>query len=41
MIEVEKKSLLKSSMKGNFDKFLIRQKLFYLQGRILSLAEYS
>jgi hypothetical protein len=37
MIKVEKKiSYEKSSMKGNFQKFLIRQKLFSLQVRIHS-----
>jgi hypothetical protein len=41
MIEVGKKSLMKSSMKGNCDRFLIRQKPFYLQGRMLSLTELS
>jgi hypothetical protein len=30
MIEVKEKSLMKSSMKENFDKFFIRQKPIYL-----------
>jgi hypothetical protein len=37
MIEVEKKSLMISSMKGNYDRLLIRQKPFHLQGRIHSV----
>jgi hypothetical protein len=41
MIKVGKKSLMKSSMKGNCEKFLIRQKLFHLQGRILSVTVAS
>jgi hypothetical protein len=35
MIEVGKKALMASSMKGNYEKILIRQKLFHLQGRKL------
>jgi hypothetical protein len=38
MIEVEKKSLMKSSIKENCDKFPIRQKPFHLQGRIGSVT---
>jgi hypothetical protein len=30
MIEVEKKTLMKFSIKGNCDKLLIRQKLFHV-----------
>jgi hypothetical protein len=36
--EVEKKSLMKSSMKGNFDNFLDRKKTFHLQERICSIT---
>jgi hypothetical protein len=41
MIEVEKKSLTKFSMKRNYEKFLMRQKAFHLQGRILSITVAS
>jgi hypothetical protein len=41
MIKVEKKSLMKSSMKGNCEKFVIRQKPFHLQGRIRSVIVAS
>jgi hypothetical protein len=41
MIKVGKKFLMKSSMKGNCDRFLIRQKLFHLQGRICSVTVAS
>jgi hypothetical protein len=40
-IEIEKNSLLKSSIKGNCDKFMIRQELSYLQGRICSVTVTS
>ena len=36
-----KKSHIKFFMKGNCDRFLIRQKLFHLQGRICSLIVAS
>ena len=32
---------MKSSMKGNCDRFLIRQKVFHLKGRILSATVAS
>jgi hypothetical protein len=38
MIDVEKKSLMKSSMKGHCDRFLIRWEPFHLQGRICSVT---
>jgi hypothetical protein len=41
MIEVEKKSLMKSSIKEKCEKFLIRQKPFHLQGRICSVTVAS
>jgi hypothetical protein len=41
MIEEEKKSCIKSPMKGNCEKFLIRQKPFHLQVRILSVTVVS
>jgi hypothetical protein len=40
-IEVEKNFLMESSMKRNCEKFLIRQKLIYFQGRILNITVAS
>jgi hypothetical protein len=41
MIKVEKKSLMKSSVKVNCDRFLIRQNQFHLQMRIHSVTVVS
>ena len=40
-VEVEKNFLMESSMKGKCNRFLIRQKLFHLQGKILSVTVAS
>jgi hypothetical protein len=40
MIEVEK-NLMKSSMKGNWDRFLIRQEQLHIQGRIYNVTVAS
>jgi hypothetical protein len=41
MIEAGKKPLMMSSIKGNWDKFLIKQKPFHLQGKIHSITVAS
>jgi hypothetical protein len=40
-LNIEKKSRMKPSVKENCDKFLIRQKLFSLQGRVHSITVAS